>query len=76
MLLLNIFFRDTLNGGPVHWIHENYRCPNCYEKPNHHCCQNVPAGQFCKADSVDIKDDPDVSIFSIFFKANPYIGLL
>ena len=19
----------TKNGGPVHWIHENYACPNC-----------------------------------------------
>ena len=59
--LQNFVFRDTYNGGPVHWIHENYRCPNCYTTPENHCCKNVPDGQFCKADSVDLKDDLHVS---------------
>ena len=59
-------FRDTHNGGPVHWIHENYRCPNCHFWPEDPCCQNVPDGQSCKADSLDFKDDPDVRFPSIF----------
>ena len=30
---------DTKNGGPVHWISENYVCPNCMKSPNDHCCK-------------------------------------
>ena len=49
----------------MHWIHENYRCPNCFTTPDNQCCKNVPAGQFCKADSVDFKDDQNVSVFCV-----------
>ena len=37
---------DTTNNGPVHWISENYVCPNCARTDNagHKCCQNVPSG--------------------------------
>ena len=27
--------RDTNNNGPVHWISENYVCPNCVKEPEH-----------------------------------------
>ena len=50
----------TENGGPHFWIHLNYACPNCIVDPDHYCCKNVPEGQFCQADSVDIADDPSV----------------
>jgi hypothetical protein len=48
--------RFTRNGGPVHWIHENYACPNCVWDTvdnAHHldCCTNKPAEQFCCADN-------------------------
>ena len=26
---INHVHKNTIHGGPVHWIHENYRCPNC-----------------------------------------------
>ena len=54
--------RDTINGGPVHWIHENYICwpPNCQTNPYDSCCQNLSDDQTCKADSEDLEDDPDV----------------
>ena len=51
----------TKNGGPYFWIHLNYACPNCIHYPYSECCRNVPEGQYCQADSVDIADDPDVS---------------
>ena len=51
---------DTVNGGPVHWIHENYNCPNCVSKPDDKCCQNVPENQFCLADADKFEDDPNV----------------
>ena len=43
-------FRDTKNGGPVHWIHESYVCPNCAKQPGtrrqrnmfRKCCTNNP----------------------------------
>ena len=53
----------TENGGPHFWIHLNYACPNCIKEPWNQnsesntanpCCENVPEGQFCHADSVDI----------------------
>ena len=50
----------TKNGGPYFWIHLNYACVNCVHYPNNDCCKNVPEGQYCHADSVDIADDPDV----------------
>ena len=43
--------RDTKNNGPVHWISENYVCPNCVKEPEHRCCQGVPQGLFCLPDS-------------------------
>ena len=43
--------RDTKNNGPVHWISENYVCPNCVQEPDHRCCQGVPQGLFCLPDS-------------------------
>ena len=52
--------KDTPNGGPVHWLHENYVCPNCVATPNDSCCQNVQPGNFCNADSPDISTDSDV----------------
>ena len=49
---------DTANNGPVHWISENYVCPNCARSKNadHKCCQNVPSGLFCTPDSVNITE--------------------
>merc|ERR1719232_2451263 len=43
--------QDTVNGGPVHWISENYVCPHCVNNPQNSCCIDVPEGQFCKADT-------------------------
>ena len=59
---------DTYNGGPVHWIHENYRCPNCFTNPDNGCCKNVPAGNQCKADSLDFEDDPNVGTLVLFLQ--------
>ena len=59
--LIYCHFRDTFNGGPVHWIHENYVCPNCVKSPNDGCCKNVPEGQFCKSDTMTIEEDPNVN---------------
>ena len=28
---MNHVHGNTINGGPVHWIHENHRCPNCVD---------------------------------------------
>ena len=42
---------DTANMGPVHWISENYVCPNCVKEPDHRCCQGVPQALFCLPDS-------------------------
>ena len=49
--------RDTPNGGPVHWIHQNYVCPNCVTEPHQHanydkCCRDNPNPEvnFCKPD--------------------------
>ena len=44
-------FVSSSNNRPVHWISENYVCPNCVAKPDHKCCQNVPAGLFCTPDA-------------------------
>ena len=44
------FRGDTANMGPVHWISENYVCPNCVQDTDHRCCQNVPQGLFCTPD--------------------------
>ena len=43
---------DTPNGGPVHWIHFNYVCPNCVKEPEHGCCLNNPNPEvnFCRPD--------------------------
>jgi len=43
---------DTPNGGPVHWIHFNYVCPNCVRDPDHDCCANNPNPEinFCRPD--------------------------
>ena len=57
----------TENDGPFFWIHLNYACPNCVWEPGNNCCKNVPEGQFCKADSVDIADDPNVRTQNKFF---------
>merc|ERR1719232_1317041 len=43
--------QDTVSGGPVHWISENYVCPHCVNNPQNNCCIDVPEGQFCKADT-------------------------
>ena len=52
------FPRDTKNGGPIHWIHENYMCPGDLTDS---CYQDTDGG-FCKADSVSIEDDPEVNL--------------
>ena len=53
-------FRDTKNGGPVHWIHENYVCKNnclsptsglCCYKPEEHRRYSIEDTNFCKPDS-------------------------
>ena len=45
---------DTTNNGPVHWISENYVCPNCARDKNadHKCCQNVPSGNVVLVDVI------------------------
>jgi len=53
--------KDTPNGGPVHWIHENYQCQNCWKKPDHTCCKNKQEGQFCKANGVTEEDDKNIN---------------
>jgi len=52
---------DTFNNGPVHWISENYVCPNCKKASapcnqaiRDQCCTNVPEGNFCVPDSVNM----------------------
>ena len=63
-LFLIFLNRDTKNGGPVHWIHENYQCPNCNKDSENSCCQNTQGG-FCRADSVSIENDPDVKSLTL-----------
>ena len=63
-LFLIFLNRDTKNGGPVHWIHENYQCPNCNKDSENSCCQNTQGG-FCRADSVSIKNDQDVKFLTL-----------
>merc|ERR1719232_1724602 len=53
--------KDTFNNGPVHWISENYVCPNCNkatapcgQEIRDRCCTNVPEGNFCVPDSVNM----------------------
>ena len=50
------FRSDTANRGPVHWISENYVCPNCVKDADHRCCQNVPQGLFCTPDAQNLTD--------------------
>ena len=63
---------QTENGGPVFWVHENYRCPNCATRGSlerdaqwrdnyNQCCDEAPEGYFCKPDSPDIDEDDDAS---------------
>ena len=64
---------QTENGGPVFWVHENYRCPNCATRWSEYrdsqwkdglydeCCDEAPEGYFCRPDSVDLDEDDDVS---------------
>jgi len=49
---------DTTNNGPVHWISENYVCPNCARNINadHSCCQNIPEGNFCVPDALNMTE--------------------
>ena len=47
----------------MHWIHNNYACPNCVAHPDNKCCQNVPEGHFCKPDSYNIEQDNDVIMY-------------
>ena len=55
--VLTSVYRFTRNGGPVHWIHENYACPNCkrdvdLEDALHlDCCTNKPSENFCRPDN-------------------------
>ena len=65
----------TENDGPYFWIHLNYACPNCHTNKNDYCCQNVPEGQFCHADSVDIADDPNVNYIYIISKTVSHCNL-
>ena len=46
----------THNKGPVWWISENYVCPNCVQSPNNKCCKNVPEGQFCTHDALNMTE--------------------
>ena len=64
----------TKNGGPYFWIHMNYACPNCIHYPDNDCCTNVPEGQYCHADSVDMADDPDVSRQLYYISAFPTLS--
>ena len=55
----------------MHWIHENYACPNCVWDTvdnDHHldCCTNKPAENFCRPDNgrtanSTIADDNDIN---------------
>ena len=54
----------------------NYACPNCIHYPDTECCKNVPEGQYCHADSVDIADDPDVSTKNSYQIPNKYIKII
>ena len=48
-----ISYSDTPNGGPVHWIHFNYVCPNCVQNPGKNCCgidNPNPEVNFCRPD--------------------------
>ena len=59
MIKFNIYFSENANGGPVTWIHQNYRCENCYDPrlSNNKCCVNVTSGALCHADSDTIETD-------------------
>jgi hypothetical protein len=60
----------TKNGGPVHWIHMSYSCPNC-ESTNEnefnnfvddassgrHCCTDKPENTYCRPDNGRTKND-------------------
>ena len=50
-----VLHRDTKNGGPVQWIHENYACPNCVRSPDDRCCNNIndPSVNFCTPDATN-----------------------
>ena len=50
--------KDTANNGPVIWISESYACPNCAssKQSGHKCCQNVPEGNFCVPDSLNMTE--------------------
>ena len=55
-----IYRKDTFNNGPVQWLSENYVCPNCAKATacqqdiRDRCCTNVPEGNFCVPDSVNM----------------------
>ena len=66
----NLCLRDTKNGVPVHWIKENYQCPNCFKDTDNHCCKNQKEGNFCKADSELLEDDADVRNFASYVPAS------
>ena len=56
----------TKNGGPVAWIHENYRGPNCVtkslaEKDGQFDYENCCNGQSMVADSDLMEDDPSTN---------------
>ena len=50
--------KDTKNGGPVHWISENYQCKEKCKTSEPYCCLDVGV---CRADSVAYEDDPDIN---------------
>lgn len=56
---------DTENGGPVHWISENYQCRDICTSAEPECCVDV--GQ-CVADADLLEDDPDVNTGCELFK--------
>ena len=60
-LILNGLCRDTKNGGPVHWIHENYqnrrKCFRQQHVDRYDCCLGIGVFQ---ADSVNMTEDPNV----------------
>ena len=53
-------FGETKNAGPVTWVHENYRCPNCEIEFEDACCKNIPQGNFCVPDADTFEEDTQV----------------
>ena len=63
-------FGETENAGPVTWVHENYRCPNCEIEFEDACCKNIPQGNFCVPDADTFEEDAKVDSKYVLLVAN------